>query len=51
MCARNHVGRAEDRGLETERAVDEVQVVVDSLRDADNRDGLPALLDFFGNRV
>ena len=49
--ARNHVGRGEHRRLETERAVDEVQVVVDGFRDADDRDGLAALLHFFGDGV
>ena len=49
--AGNHVGCAEHRGLETECLVDEVQVVVDGLGNADDRDGLLSLLDFFGNRV
>ena len=49
--ARDDVGRAEHGGLETERAVDEVKVVVDGLRDADDRDGLLALLDFLRDGV
>lgn len=49
--ARDDVGRAEHGGLETERAVDEVQIVVDGLRDADDRDGLLALFDFLRDGV
>ena len=48
---RNYVCRTEHGGFKTERPVDQVQVVVDRLRDADNRDGLLTLLDFFSNSM
>ena len=49
--ARDDVCRTEHGCFETECAVDEVQVVVDGFRDADDGNGLLAFLDFFGNGV
>ena len=51
VCACNHVRGTEHGGFKTERPVDQVQVVIDRLRDADNRDGLLTLLDFFSNSM
>ena len=49
MGARNHVASGKHCRFETEGSVDEVQIVVDCLRNTDDRNRLVAALDFVCN--